>query len=183
MDIYFVREKLRYNVTKNKKYLRESRYHKIIEKKLFDYSDGILTISEKEKEFISNFTGKNNVFAIPCYVYDNYLKIDYKADDRKNLLFVGGDIETANLDGIRWFIEKIFPHICEKNINIKLMVVGLYNGKFVEKYQNENITFAGKVNDDELKKLYYDSKNELDDNYFDKEKNHHFCGDYIFLTH
>lgn len=158
MDIYFVREKLRYNVTKNKKYLRESRYHKIIEKKLFDYSDGILTISEKEKEFISNFTGKNNVFAIPCYVYDNYLKIDYKADDRKNLLFVGGDIETANLDGIRWFIEKIFPHICEKNINIKLMVVGLYNGKFIEKYQNENITFAGKVNDDELKKLYLSSK-------------------------
>ena len=161
MDIYFVREKLRYDVTKNKKYLRESRYHKIIEKKLFNYSDGVLTISEKEKEFIINFTGKNNVFTVPCYVYNNYLEINYKASERENLLFVGGDIETANLDGIKWFIEKIFPYIYEKNKDIKVTIVGLYNGKFIEKYQNENIIFAGKVSNEKLKELYLSSKISL----------------------
>ncbi len=161
MDIYFVREKLRYDVTKNKKYLRESNYHKIIEGKLFNCADVVLTISDKEKDFVKSFTGKDNVFSIPCYIYDNYFEINYKANDRKNLLFVGGDIETANLDGIRWFIERIFPYVYEKNKDIKLIIVGLYNGKFVEQYQKGNVIFAGKISDEKLKELYLSSKMAL----------------------
>ena len=158
MDIYFVREKLRYDVTKEKKYLRESKYHKIIEKKLFNLSDAVLTISEKENKFIKQFINKDNVFTIPCYVYNNYLNINYTAENRNNLLFVGGDWETANLDGIKWFIEKIFPVIYKENKNIKLVIVGLYNGNFIKQYQNDNIKFAGKISDERLKELYLSSK-------------------------
>lgn len=158
MDIYFVREKLRYDVTKDKKYLRESKYHKIIEKKLFNSSDAVLTISEKENKFIKQFINKDNVFTIPCYVYNNYLNINYTAENRNNLLFVGGDWETANLDGIKWFIEKIYPVIYKKNNNIKLIIVGLYNGNFIKQYQNDNIKFAGKISDERLKELYLSSK-------------------------
>lgn len=158
MDIYFVREKLRYDVTKEKKYLRESKYHKIIEKKLFNSSDAVLTISEKENKFIKQIINKDNVFTIPCYVYNSYLNINYTAENRNNLLFVGGDWETANLDGIKWFIEKIFPVIYKKNNNIKLIIVGLYNGNFIKQYQNDNIKFAGKISDERLKELYLSSK-------------------------
>lgn len=158
MDIYFFREKLRYDVTKEKKYLRESKYHKIIEKKLFNLSDAVLTISEKENKFIKQFINKDNVFTIPCYVYNNYLNINYTAENRNNLLFVGGDWETANLDGIKWFIEKIFPVIYKENKNIKLVIVGLYNGNFIKQYQNDNIKFAGKISDERLKELYLSSK-------------------------
>lgn len=158
MDIYFVREKLMFDVIKNKKYLRESKYHKIIEKKLFNYADAVLTISEKENKFIRSFTGKKNVFTIPCYIYDSYLNINYKADNRKNLLFVGGEKQEANLDGIKWFIEKIFPEIYKKNKDIKLFVVGLYNDTFVTKYENNNIKFTGQIDNEQLKQLYLSSK-------------------------
>lgn len=158
MDIYFVREKLRYDVTKEKKYLRESKYHKIIEKNLFNLSDAVLTISEKENKFIKQFINKDNVFTIPCYVYNNYLNINYTAESRNNLLFVGGDWETANLDGIKWFIEKIFPVIYKKNNSIKLIIVGLYNGNFIKGYQTDNIRFTGKISDERLKELYLSSK-------------------------
>lgn len=158
MDIYFLREKLRCDVTKNKKYLRESKYHKFIEKKLFNHADMVLTISEKENKFIRHFTGKKNVFTIPCYVYDKYLDINYKADNRKNLLFVGGEKQQANLDGIEWFIEKIYPIINKEDKNIKLTIVGLYNNNFVNKYQSQNIKFTGQISNEDLKQLYLISK-------------------------
>lgn len=158
MDIYFIREKLRYDVTKNKKYLRESKYHKIIEKKLFKSADAVLTVSEKENIFIRKFVNKHEVFTIPCYVYSNFLDINYIANNRKNLLFVGGESQQANLDGIQWFIEKIFPLVYKCNKNIKIYIVGSYNSKFIKQYQDNNIIFVKKVDDEELQNLYLSSK-------------------------
>jgi len=158
MDVHFVREKLRYEVSKNNKYLRESKYHKVIEKKLFCSADAVLTISEKENKFIRQFINKNNVFTIPCYVYDKYLDVNYIANERKNLLFVGGDWETANLDGIKWFIEKIFPSVYRKNKDINLVIVGLYDDKFIKQHQNDNVKFEGKISEERLKELYLSSK-------------------------
>jgi glycosyltransferase involved in cell wall biosynthesis len=73
---------------------------------------------------------------------------------KERLIFVGGERELANKDGIQWFCEQILPHILQKISDIKLFVVGYYEDSFIGKYSCGNIIFKGNISDSELNSLY-----------------------------
>lgn len=154
MDMYFVREFSIYLVTHKRKNFIASKYYKKIEMLLYKKSDILLTISSKEAKEMSFLTENKNIYVIPCFFYKNFTSSQYNFDDRNNLIFVGGDRELANKDGVQWFCEYIFPQILLKIKNLKFFVVGYYENSFINKYSSENIIFKGNISDKELDLLY-----------------------------
>jgi glycosyltransferase involved in cell wall biosynthesis len=55
-------------------------------------------------------------------------------DNRKNLLFVGGYAHLPNIDGIKWFVDDIFPIVSKQIPGIKIHVVGSNMPKDLEQY-------------------------------------------------
>jgi len=154
MDMYFIREYSIYAVNGQKKNLKASKYYKKIELLLYDKADILLTISAKEAKEMSAFTKNKNIYVMPCFFYKDFPNAQYDFSARKDLIFVGGERELANKDGIQWFCEQILPHILQKISDIKLFVVGYYEDSFIGKYSCGNIIFKGNISDSELNSLY-----------------------------
>lgn len=154
MDMYFIREYSMYQVNGLKKNLKASKYYKKIELMLYNKSDILLTISSKEAKDMVSFTKNKNIHVMPCFFYKNFPFNEYTANTRKDLIFVGGERELANKDGVQWFCERILKYILPKMPDIKLFVVGFYENSFINKYSSENIIFKGNISDDDLNSLY-----------------------------
>ncbi|MFA6614121.1 MAG: glycosyltransferase family 4 protein, partial [Endomicrobiia bacterium] len=105
------------------------------------------------KEMLS-LTENKNVYVIPCFFYKDFTSSKYNFNDRTNLIFVGGEKELANKDGVQWFCEYIFPQVLLKIKNLKFFIVGYYEDSFIKKYSSENIIFKGNISDKELDLLY-----------------------------
>ncbi len=71
---------------------------------------------QEPKKFQSTYhLGNDEMLSYPQLEFDS---------SHKSLLFVGTLTWEANLDGLIWFIEKIWPHITIRDENIKFYIVG-----------------------------------------------------------
>jgi len=145
VDLHFLREKREAELSNNKKKLKKVMRTKKRELSIFNKSDIVIAITEKEKQII-----KKECPNIRVEVITNIHPVieDYKNfDERKDLLFIGGHKHNPNSDAVKYFISEIFPLIKSKVKNIKFYVVGAeYPNHFIDKYSDENIIFTGPVN-------------------------------------
>lgn len=158
MDMYFVRELNKYSLEKSKASLRASKYYKFIELFMYNNSDIILTVSNKEKNDIKTLIKKDKVYTFPCFFYRNFRNEEYVFEKRKNLIFVGGQKHPPNEDAVIWFSTQIMPKIAAKYPDLKICIIGKYSKNFTDNYSSQNIEFKGNISDDELKKLYISSR-------------------------
>ncbi len=75
-----------------------------------------------------------------------------EVEGRKDLLFVGGFEHPPNLDGIRWFVEEVFPAIRADAPGITLHIVGSSTNDEVVQLEGDGIVVHGHVAD--LRSLY-----------------------------
>jgi len=158
MDMYFVRELNKYTLEKNKAALRASKYYKIIELFMYNNSDIILTVSNKEKTDIKALIKKDNVYTFPCFFYKKFKNEEYIFEKRKNLIFVGGQKHPPNEDAVIWFCTKIMPKITNIYPDLKICIVGKYSKNFIDNYSSKNVEFKGNISDNELNNLYLSSR-------------------------
>jgi glycosyltransferase involved in cell wall biosynthesis len=52
-----------------------------------------------------------------------------------------------NKDGVKWFVETIYPKIKEKNPDVSFIVVGKHNGSFLSENEDISIKILGYVSD------------------------------------
>jgi glycosyltransferase involved in cell wall biosynthesis len=158
MDMYFVRELNKYNIEKNKAALRASQYYKIIELFMYNNSDIILTVSNKEKTDIKTLIKKDTVYTFPCFFYKKFKNEKYIFEERKNLIFVGGQKHPPNEDAVIWFCTKIMPKITTTYPDLRIYIVGKYSKNFIDIYSSKNVEFKGNISDNELNDLYLSSR-------------------------
>jgi glycosyltransferase involved in cell wall biosynthesis len=95
------------------------------EKKCLKFAASLFC-SEKDKALFVN-GNKSNASVIPN-IYHNKSFDNYDFGDgfmnRHRLLFVGGLMYKPNIEGVRWFVEKIFPDFRKKYPEAKLLLVG-----------------------------------------------------------
>jgi glycosyltransferase involved in cell wall biosynthesis len=111
---------------------------KLLEK----YEDRCLTFgaslfcSEKDKLSMDGKSCPNNMFVVPN-IYHNELfeKYDFGEGFHRcnTLLFVGTLSYGPNIDGLRWFVEAVFPEFRRKYPDAKLLVVGRSPGPEITK--------------------------------------------------
>ena len=104
-------------------------------------ADRIIAIQDEEKKYFNSIVGK------PVYTVGHHL--DYKKpncnNNRNKILFIGS-ANAANIHGINYFINNIYPKVFEK-INTDLIVCG----KVGEEVQNkEKCQILGEISDNDL---------------------------------
>lgn len=106
------------------------------------YADFHILITNEDRTQLGIF---NNYSIIPVTIKDYFIEQKIKKEDKPYLLFVGA-AQYANIEGAKYIIDKIAPHI-----NTKVLIVGkgmknIFSGNY------ENVEIFDYVND--LSQLY-----------------------------
>jgi len=105
----------------------------------------VIVVSEVEKDVLLNEDSKLRVRVVP-HVYRVASSIP-GYEERDNLIFIGGFMHSPNVDGILWFVDKIFPKIKEKLPGIRLYVIGSNPTEEILCLNSEQIMVTGYVKD------------------------------------
>lgn len=160
VDISYIRERRQYEITKEEYLLKEIDKHKKLESYMFKSADVIVTISEYEKDVLNKEFPETKVFIIPTFIYDHDFPIinGKSFHERRDLLFVGGFSHLPNADGIKWFINSVFPMIKKEISDIKINIIGSNVPDEIRNFASENIKILGFVSDKELEENYSKSR-------------------------
>lgn len=142
----------------NSKMLEESNNWKKMEYDIFNKVDMIFYPSITEKHEIAKIDNNLDVRVLQPYAYSDIEDITYDYDKRDGLLFVGGFRHGPNYDGIKWFLENVYPNIVKKYPNIVIHIAGSYPPEELVKMGNKNIIIEGFVTDEILKELYNNAR-------------------------
>jgi glycosyltransferase involved in cell wall biosynthesis len=127
-------------------------YKRLIEYEIFiaQKFDKVIMISKADEKKLKSFNKNINTITIPAGVDEDLIRIKaYKENKLKYSLFHIGDLGWyPNLDGLRWFIENVFPLVVKKIPEVKLFVYGKNSNKLkISTSLNNNVIIKGFVND------------------------------------
>ncbi len=101
------------------------------ERKAVKFSDNLITLNARDTQLLNKHYSKQPCIELPIIIDDEYITANRSNQDDKNILFVGTSY-YPNVEGIRWFIEKVYPSV----LDYKLIIVG--NGMDAHKIELEN---------------------------------------------
>ena len=124
-------------------------YLNILQKKLFNYErkivkkmDGIICISEKDANWMKKQNLKE-VITIPFGINSDDKTI---SPIKKDTIFHIGSMDwTSNQEGIRWFVDKVFPIITKKKSGAILHLAGRSMPKSFHDLAEKNIVIDSEV--------------------------------------
>lgn len=154
-DLHYIRLYREYLLTKDIRFLHESKTFKKIEHKIFKEVDVIYSVGNYELQVIKkSFSGKN-IKNIPAYIYEKQMdNVEKDFSKRHDILFVGGFGHRPNIDAVEYFAKDVFPKISQKIPNIVWHIVGAKAPEKIKQLESRNIKLEGFCSDEELQRLY-----------------------------
>ena len=153
-DLHYLRLRRQYELEKDRNLLKEMKAWEKKELALFSKFDVVYYPSQVEVDEIRSRNKKVFVKAIPLYVFEEFNTVNTNFLDRHGLLFVGGYNHPPNTDGLKWFVDRVFPRITERFPDLQLHVVGSNMPKAVRESASEKVLIRGFLSDKELDALY-----------------------------
>ena len=153
-DIHYLRLQRQQELNRTLNLTYEIIKYQELEHSIWDNADIILYFSKAEVDIVKKYNPKACVYDVPLYTDDVFKNSKYNAGERKDLLFVGSFNHKPNLDGILWFVNKVFPKVQSLYEDIKLYIVGSNPTKEIINLANKNIIVTGYISDEELSSLY-----------------------------
>lgn len=83
----------------------------------------VYSVCDNNTEFLKNFNS-NAHSMLPTYAIRDDRLINYPKNNTYKILFLGGLSWKANLDGLKWFVEDVFPTVRRKIPQATLTVIG-----------------------------------------------------------
>lgn len=107
----------------------------------------------KENPFIQAVT-------VPLFVLDPKKMDDivYKAESRKDIIFVAGFKHPVNIDAAVWFCKEVFPSVKKQIPDIKLYIIGSYPTEEVLALASDSIIVTGTVSEERLIQYYREAR-------------------------
>lgn len=101
-------------------------YKKFIkyEPSLCEKFDACFMISSQDKEKLLNFSTKINAIVINSGIDEDLLRFKKFNVDKYSIFHIGSLNWYPNLDGLMWFLDKVFPKIISKEPRSKLFIYG-----------------------------------------------------------
>jgi len=92
----------------------------------------------------------------PTFIYEGPfpMGIDSSFEERHDITFVGGFAHPPNFDGIKWFIDEVFPKVLAAMGNVRLNVIGSNPPDELLALGSERINVTGFVSDQVLEEYY-----------------------------
>lgn len=116
------------------------------EKKILSEYDGIAPISNVD----ANFFSQNSTTPVQTISFgvDTYKLISSSNSECEHALFhIGAMNWIPNEEGIKWFLENVWPKISEKASNVKLYLAGREMPQWLKELNVKNIVVVGEVPD------------------------------------
>ena len=134
-----------------KKFIWKSQYLKMrsFEKFVLQNFDTVVAVSQRDAEIFCESYGLDDVETIPTGVDLEYFKYQ-KPSANKTIVFTGAMDWMANIDGIEYFLEDIWPNVMKQEPDASMLVVGRNPPQtLVDKVRKEGINwrFTGFVDD------------------------------------
>jgi len=113
-------------------------------------ADGIITLSEHDREYVRSVRKKGQVHYLPPLVNERIFNPSGKkhcmGDDKVNVLFYGSLDRKQNIEAIDYIIDEILPEM-EKDKGLRLCIFG--SGKPPQKLLDnlDRVSFLGSVED------------------------------------
>lgn len=142
---YSQRSKFPYNLIYRIENKRLLEYEKKINK-AFDHS--VFVSGQEADLFFKLFPKAKNVGVIPNGVDHEYFSPQTATDPTNQLMFAGAMDYFANIDGVKWFCEKIFPKIKADYPKVQFYIVGNNPQTAVQELEkNKDVIVTGFVED------------------------------------
>jgi len=110
--------------------------------------DGIAAITDIDAAFFEQKAPSVAVITIPFGIEkDAPLPIEESERDEKGIFFLGSMNWIPNIEGIEWFLEKVWPHVYKKDSKLKFFIAGRQAPPSIRTYQKNNVVFVGEVED------------------------------------
>lgn len=107
------------------KFIWHNQFRKMhqFEKKVLSNFDGVIAVSERDCEFFRREYGTSGCSVIPTGVDTEFF--GYKPpENRRQVVFCGSMDWMANIDGIEWFFDEVWPRIRQSIPDATMKVVG-----------------------------------------------------------
>lgn len=128
------------------RYLR--RFCELTEIGLLQHFDGIMTLSEDDREHLQQKLPGKTVFSSPFPVLDSEFRpIQRQNQLVKKLVFMGSELHSPNKDAVEWYLATMANAIFEMH-GLVLHVIGHWSEQTISLYRgNPYVSFAGFVED------------------------------------
>jgi polysaccharide biosynthesis protein PslH len=109
-------------------------------------ADGIIAITEQDREAMAQFCGKKPVISIPLGIDLDKFRIPKNQGQNELSLFHLGSMDWyPNLEAIEWFLKEIWPKIEVKIPTLKLYLAGKLMPKHIFEYRSKTVIIEGQI--------------------------------------
>ena len=117
------------------------------ERKIFDYFENHVIISDQDRNYIIH-PERKKIVCIPNGVDKSFFESIDKTNEFE-LLFIGNLSYAPNIEAVQYINKNILPYFNQQNKSIKLLISGATPTPLIHKIaqKNENIILTGWVND------------------------------------
>jgi len=125
VDIHFLRMQRGLEIQFDKKKEKQIEYYKNIETNLSKKADKVVVISQKEKDFMSDFIDESKLFTI-SNVHNLKVKPQEMPpfEERQGIFFIGSFLHDPNVDSVKHLYNKILPIVWKTLPNLKVFIIG-----------------------------------------------------------
>ncbi len=150
-DLHFLRLERQAAVENSAALLEEAEAWRARELKIFEAVDLVYYPSQVEVEQIKALRPDCPARAIPLYIFEQPWDIEYRADQRRDLLFIGGFNHPPNVDAILWFADLFNAAALD---GAKLHIVGSNMPDTVAELASDHVIVHGFLEDEQVDELY-----------------------------
>ena len=157
VDLHYVRETRRAELTGNPVYRWRSRIWNWLERSLVRQADVALSVSEDEIAELRRTEPGANVAWLPLYVQPAEQPAELSpepSDDAVELLFVGNFRHAPNVDAAHWLLEELWPAIARELPGARLHIVGAAAPKWLRSQNAPGVRVHDSISDAALHSLY-----------------------------
>jgi glycosyltransferase involved in cell wall biosynthesis len=122
VDLHYLREERQAALNSDLSKKIEAKRTKEIEYRLMEESDVTIVLSDIEVDLVRAENAKVNLKTIPLLMEVPGCKKDF--DMRKDVVFIGGFSHAPNVDGIKYFIQEIWPLVKNHIDGGRLIIIG-----------------------------------------------------------
>ena len=128
----------------------------LAEQRCWDFYDLTAYPTEREAAAVAASVGPGRSLACPYFLLSgaDLPPSTTPRADRAGLLMVGGAAHAPNLDAVEWAVSEILPLVQVSHPGLRLTIVGDWPTPLVGRFAGNGVHFAGRVSDDELRRLH-----------------------------
>ena len=161
VDLHYVREARRAELTGNPVYRWRSHIWNWLERSLVRQADVALSVSEDEIAELRRTEPGANVTWLPLYVQPAEPPTEWlprPSDDAVELLFVGNFRHAPNVDAAHWLLTELWPAMARELPDARLHIVGSAAPEWLRSQNAPGVQIHDSISDEALHALYERSR-------------------------